>query len=107
MPHALAGLGAEASDDQLVIAPHGSVEEEQRRAGQPRFQRVGDLGTSRDEVEMLAARLVADMQAERVAGAIVAAGMRLAFEIPGALAGYGERQDLQSGRRAAGQRRLE
>ena len=62
------------------------------------------LGAGGDEVEILAACLVRDAQAQRIAGAVAARRMRLAFEIPGALAGHRERQHLDAGaaRRRAG-----
>jgi len=105
--HALAGLGAEAGGDQLVVAPHRAVEEHQRGAVQPRFQLVIDLGAGGEEIEMLARGLVADAKAERVAGPVIAAGMRFALQIPRALAGDGEGQDLDAGGRAVGQFGLE
>ncbi len=103
MSHALSGLGAEAGHDHLVVAPDRAIEEQERGAGKPRFQLVGDMGAGGDEVEMPARGLVADAKAERVAGAVIAAGMRLALEIPGALAGHGEGLDLDAAGRAVGQ----
>src|SRR5690242_4610111 len=103
MSHALSGLGAEAGHDQLVVPPDGAIEEQERGAGKARFQIVRDMGAGRDEVEMPARCLVANEEAQRVAGAVIAAGMRLALEIPGALAGYGEGFDLDAASRAVGE----
>src|SRR6185312_3972604 len=97
VPHALAGLGTEAGGDQFVVAPHCAVEEYQRGAVEPRFQLVIDVGAGGEEIEMLVRGLVEDAKAERVAGSVVAAGMRLALQIPGALAGDGEGQDFDAG----------
>src|SRR5580693_9261094 len=107
MPHALAGLGAEAGQDQLIVAPYRAVEEHERGAVEPRFQLVIDVGAGGEEVEMLVRGLVAEAKAERVAGPVIATGMRLALEIPGALAGDGEGQDFDAGRRAVRQFGLE
>src|SRR5215472_11513640 len=103
VPHALSGLGSQARRDQFVVAPHRPVEEQQRCAVKPRLQLIGDIGAGGDEVEVLAPCLVADAQAERVARTIAAAGMHLAFEVPGAFAGYGEGKDFQTRRRAIGE----
>src|ERR1700761_5909877 len=107
MPHAPAGLGAEACRDQLVVPPYRSVEQNERGAGKPGLQRVGHLGAGGQKVEMLIRSLVADAKPERVACTVIAARMGPAFQIPGALAGDGKGQDLEPGRCAAGQRRLE
>src|SRR5689334_22768265 len=96
MSHALPGLGAEAGRDHLVVAPHRAVEEHQRGACKPRLQLRGDMGAGGDEVEIFARSRLADAKTERVAGAVAAAGMRLAFQIPGALAGYGEGLDFEA-----------
>src|ERR1700719_756304 len=103
MSHALARLGAEAGQDQLIVAPYRAVEEHERGAVKPRFQLIVDVGAGGEEVEMLIRGLVANVEAERVAGPVIAAGMRLALEIPGALAGDGKGQDFDAGRRAVGQ----
>src|ERR1700733_11358731 len=107
MSHALPGLVAEAGLNQLVIAPDRAVEEDQRRAGEPGLEIVGYAGAGGEKIEIPGRRLVGDPKPERVARAIVAAGVSLAFQIPGAFAGNGERQDLNAGRRTVGQCRLE
>src|SRR6185437_5626373 len=107
MPHAPAGLGAKAGGDQFVITPHRAVEEDERRGVEQRFQFRRDCGAGGEKIETPAGSLVADAKAERVAGAVIAAGMRLALEIPGALAGHGEGKDLDPACRAVGQGGLE
>src|SRR6185437_14743931 len=107
MAHALAGLVAEAGYDQFVVAPHRAVEEDRRSAFEPRFQIVSDVGTGSEEVKMLAARLVADPKSQRVADPVGTGGMRLAFQIPCALARHPKGHDLDARGRAVGQGRLE
>ena len=77
MSHALSGLAAEPGRDHLIVAPHRAVEEDQRRAGQPRLEIVGHSRAGGDEIEIFAARLVLNPQAERVAGAVAAGRMAL------------------------------
>src|SRR5579871_6578714 len=83
--HALAGLGAEAGHHQFIVAPDGAIEEHERGASKARLQLGRDMGAGGDEIEVSAGGLVADAEAERVARAVIAAGMGLAFQIPGAL----------------------
>src|SRR5690348_2929752 len=96
MPHALSSLGAEAGHDHLVVPPDRAIEEQERGAGKARFQLLRDMGAGGDEVEVPACLFLADEQAERVAGTVIAAGMRLALQIPGALAGHREGLDLDT-----------
>src|SRR5580692_6954660 len=107
MSHALSCLAAQASHDQLVVAPHRAIEENQGRAGKPRPQIVRDAGDSRKKIEILARRLVADAEPKRVTRSGVPGGMSLSFKIPRALAGNGERQNLDAGACTVGQCRLE
>src|SRR6266403_864727 len=100
MSHALPCLAAEAGCDQLVVAPHRAIEEDQGRAGKPGFQIVGYAGAGREKVEILVRRLVADAKPERVAHPNVPGGMVLSFQIPRALARNGEWQNLDAGSRA-------
>jgi len=58
MSHALPCLVAEARCDQFVVAPHRAIEEDQRRAGNPGLEVVGDLGAGGEEIEILARCLV-------------------------------------------------
>src|SRR6516164_1688353 len=98
MSHGLSGLAGEARCDQLVVAPDRTIKEHQRGAGKACLEIVGHLGAGGDDEEIFAGGLVADAKAEGVAGTAAAAGMRLAFEIPSALAGNGEGQDLDAAR---------
>src|SRR5947207_9861516 len=107
MAHPLSRLGAEALDDQFIVAPHGAVEEYQRGARQARFEIVGHVSAGGQEIEVLAAALVQNPKPERIARAVAARRMRLAFEIPRALAGNREGKDFHAGWRAIGQDRLE
>src|SRR6516165_12018897 len=107
MPHALPGLGAEACGNQLVVAPDRAVEEYERRAGDPRFQLVGDLAASRDEIEIFARRLVADAKPYGVAVTLPAAGRGFVSQIPCNLAGNAKGQDFQAACRSVGQGRFE
>src|SRR5258708_38141183 len=106
MSHVSPGLVAEAGGNQLVVAPHRAIEEDQRRAGEPGFQLIGDVSAGGKKIEIFSRRLVADPKPERVACAIISAGVSLAFQIPRAFAGDGERLDLDAGWRAVGQCRL-
>src|ERR1700738_2434443 len=106
MPHALPRLVAEAGCDQLVVAPHRAIEEDHGRTGKPRFQFIGNAGAGGQEIEISARCLVADPKSERIAGAVVSAGMSLTFEIPCAFARNGARQHLDAGWQAVGPRRL-
>src|ERR1017187_1871693 len=107
MSHALPCFVAEAGRDQLVVAPYRAVEEDQRGAGKPGLEIVRYPGAGGEKIEILARRFVADAKPKGVARAVVPAGMNLAFQIPRALAGNGEWQDLDAGRRAVRQCRLE
>src|ERR1700687_1144189 len=107
MSHALPCLAAEAGGDQFVVAPHRAIEEDQRGAGKPGLEIVSYAGASRKKVEIFAGRLVTDAKPERVAWPGVSGGMDLSFQIPRALAGNGEWQDLDPGLRAIRQCRLE
>src|SRR6185436_12227864 len=107
MAHPLSRLGAEALHDQFIVAPHGAVEEDQRGARKARFEIVGYSGAGGEEIEVLAACLVQNSKSQRIARAIAARRMRLAFEIPRALAWNREGKDFHAGWRAVGQGRLE
>src|SRR6476620_1110614 len=96
MPHALSGLVAETRRDQFIVAPHGAVEEHQGGAGETRFEIVGHPPAGGEEIEIFAALLVQDPESERIARAFAAGRMRLAFEIPRALAGNLEGQDIDA-----------
>jgi hypothetical protein len=98
MSHVLSGLVAEAGPDQFVIAPHRAIEEDQRRAGQPRLQIVVDGRAGGEKIEVLAGSLVANPKPDCVARTVVARGINLAFQIPRAFAGNGEWQDFDAGR---------
>src|SRR5260370_30280331 len=100
MSHALSCLAAEAGRDQFVVAPHRAIEEDQRGAGKPGLEIVSYAGAGGEKIEMLARRLVADAKPERVAHPGVPGGMVLSFQIPRALAGNGEWQNLDPGPRA-------
>ena len=84
-------------DALRVIAPYRSVEEDRGGALQPSPQIVGNAGAGCQKKHMLAARFVADTKSKRVTGAVVASRMSLAFQVPRAFAGNGERQDLDAG----------
>ena len=103
MSHALSRLVAEARRDQFVIPPHGAVEEHQGRARQARFEIVGHPRAGGEEKEIFAARFVEDPKPERIARSFAARRVRLAFEIPRALAGNLEGEDFDAGWRAVGQ----
>src|SRR3984893_18831783 len=107
MSHALPCLAAEAGRDQFVVAPHRAIEEDQRGAGKPGLEIVSYAGASRKKVEILARRTFADAKSKRVAHRNVSGGMDRSFQIPRALAGNGERQDLDARSRAIRQSRLE
>ena len=94
--HALSGLLAEPGDNQFVVAPHRAVEEDERRALDPRLQIVGDAGAGGEEEEIFAARLVCNAQSQRVTCCIVATWMGLALKIPCALAGNRKGQHLKA-----------
>ena len=98
MSHALSSLVAEARRDQLIIAPHRAIKEHQRRTGKPGLEFIADAGAGGDEVEEFSASFVLDAKTQRIAGAVIAAGVNFAFEIPGAFAGDREGQDLDPGR---------
>src|SRR4030081_17637 len=106
MSHALPCLVAEASRDQLVVAPHRAIEEDQRGAGKPGLEIVSYPGASREKVEILARRPVADAKSKRVAHPNVSGGVDLSLQIPRALAGNGEWQNLDAGSRSVMQCRL-
>src|ERR1700694_3866599 len=97
MSHALPCLVAEAGRDQLIIAPHRAIEEYQRSAGKPGLEIVRDLSAGSEKIKIFAGRPVTDAKSERVACAIASRGMILAFQVPRAFAGNGERQDLDAG----------
>src|SRR5437879_12647596 len=107
MSHALPCLAAEAGCDQLVVAPHRAIEEDQWRAGKPGPEIVSYAGASRKKVEIFARRLFTDAKPERVAWPSVSGGMDLSFQIPRAFAGNGEWQNLDAGPRAIRPSRLE
>src|SRR2546430_516827 len=102
MAHPLSRLGAESLDDQFVVAPHRAVEEHQRGARKTRFEIVSHVSAGSQEIEVLAAALVQNSQAQRIARGIAARRMRLAFEIPRALAGNREGKDFHPRWRAIG-----
>src|SRR5262249_39931091 len=97
MSHRLTGLLAEPGGDQFVVAPYRAVEEDQRRPLDASPQLVGDAGAGGDKIEILSRRLVRNAQAKPIAHPIVAGRVRLALEIPSALAGHLERQRLDAG----------
>src|SRR6266404_7836801 len=107
MSHALPCLVAKASRDQLVVAPYRAIEEDQRGAGKPVLEIVSYAGASREKVEILARRPVADAKSKRVARPNVSGGVDLSLQIPRALAGNGEWQDLDAGSSTIRQCRLE
>src|SRR3984893_4907212 len=107
MSHALSGLAAETQSDQLVVAPHCTIEKDQRRAAEPGFEFRRHSRAGRQEIEMLARRLVADPQTVRVACAVVSGGVSLSLQVPRALAGNGEWQNLDAGGRSIRQFRFE
>src|SRR5213592_2449560 len=96
MAHPLSRLAAEPLHDQFIVAPHGAVEEYQRSARKARFEIVGHPRAGGQEIEVLAAALVQDPKSQRIACGIAARRMRLAFEIPRALAGNREGEDFHS-----------
>src|SRR5258708_5639606 len=77
MSHVSPGLVAEAGGNQLVVAPHRAIEEDQRRAGKPGFQLIGDVSAGGKKIEIFSRRLVADPKPERVARAVIPTGMKL------------------------------
>src|SRR6266404_3686331 len=107
MSHALSRLAAEAGRDQLVVAPDRAIEEDQRGAGKPGLEVVGYAGAGREKVEILARRPVDDAKSKRVTHPRVSGGVDLSFQIPRALAGNGEWQNLDAGSRPIRQCRLE
>src|SRR6202030_1691981 len=107
MSHALPGLVTETGLDQLIVPPHRAVEEHQRCALQPRFKVFSDRCAGGKEIKEFARGLVADAQAERIARAVLRGRMRLAFEIPRALAGHLKGQDFDAARCTVRQRWLE
>src|SRR6266403_718887 len=107
MSHALPCLVAEAGSDQLVIPPHRAIEEYQRGAGKPGLEFVRHLSAGGKKIQRFACRLVADTKPERIARAIGPGGVSLPFQIPRALAGNGEWQDLDAGARTIRQGWLE
>src|SRR3954466_7556068 len=96
MSHGLSGLDAETRGDQFVITPHRPIEKNQWRASEARFQFGRHLRTGCQEIKMLAACLVADAQSQSIPRAIVSRRMSFPFKVPGGLAGYGERHDLDA-----------
>src|SRR5712671_3816090 len=98
MSHALPGLVAEASRDQFVIAPHRTIEKDQRRAGKPRLEVVIDGRAGGEKIEVLAAGLVANPKSNGVARSIGFGRVNLAFQIPRAFARNGEWQDFDARR---------
>src|SRR5437763_763036 len=106
MAHALPGLGTKPGPDQFVVAPNSAVEKNQRRAGDPLSEIVGDLGAGGEEIEIFAGRLLRDAKAERIAFAVVSGRVKMAFQVPGAFARNRERQDLDARGRAVGKGRL-
>src|ERR1019366_2673291 len=106
MSHALPCLVAEAGRDQLVVAPHRAIEEDQGGAGKPGLEIVRHFSAGGEKIEILARRPVADAKPKRVAGTVVSTGVNLALQIPRAFAGNRERQNLETGRRTVRQSRL-
>src|SRR5258708_22512935 len=100
MANALPCLAAEAGGDQFVVAPHRAIEEDKRGAGKPGLEIVGYAGAGRKKVEIFARCLVDDAKPEGVARPGFAGGMDLSFQIPRALAGNGQRQNLDARSRA-------
>src|SRR5260221_7963695 len=99
MSHALPCLAAEAGGDQFVVAPHRAIEEDQRGAGKSGLEIVGYAGAGCEKVEILARRLVDDTKSKRIARPGISGGVDLSFQIPRALAGNGEWQNLDAGSR--------
>src|SRR6266571_3403919 len=102
MSHALPCLVAEAGRDQLVIAPHRAIEEYQSGAGKPGLEFFRHLSAGSEKIEMFAGRPVADTKSERIARAIISRRVNFAFQVPRALAGNRERQDLDAGGEPSG-----
>src|SRR5216683_4786672 len=107
MSHALPCLAAEAGGDQLVVAPHRAIEEDQGGAGKPGLEIVGYAGAGREKVEIFACRPVDNTKSKRIASPGASGGVDLSFQIPRALAGNGEWQNLDAGARSIRQCRLE
>ena len=53
MSHAFARLVAEACCDQLVVAPHRAIEEDQGRAGKPRLEIVSYIRAGGEKFRIL------------------------------------------------------
>src|SRR5882672_10837890 len=107
MSHALSRLAAEAGRDQLVVAPHRAIEEDQRGAGKPGLEIVGYARAGREKVEILARYPVDDAKSKCIAHPRFSGGVDLSFHIPRALAGNGEWQNLDAGSSTIRQCRLE
>ena len=99
MADALAGLVDQPLRDHLVIGVERAVEEQQRRALEPRPQRIVELGAARDEEEMTAGRGLGHLQADRVAFLRAEAGAGSGvLEIKRDLARHREGLDGDAGR---------
>src|ERR1700716_2456964 len=98
MSHAFPRLGAETCCDQLVVAPHRAIEEDQGGAGKPRLEIVSYVRAGGEKVKILARSLVTDPKPKRVARAVASRRVNLSFQIPCAFAGNLEWQDFNAGR---------